>query len=367
MILKVDNHQAGGPAPLAQVEPQVQEAIYMSQLQPALRTYLTQARDDAFVEIKPGFTDSGSAHGDTRMAFTTYAPPPLKKKVVKKQAAEQAKAERAEQQLAEARAKVSQRQAVLASNAAGSGKVVNTSTSRRAKRVKREKVRLGQAPRNALPAGSTEVAAAVPSLGAAPEDANKALGGVAPGAAMGAPTQSITTVSTGTGEAENGEPLAPRAETSDKKTRFASREVQTGEKRAEVKLASAEVKATKRPTAATSEESADEKVQAAPLGLKEPTGKVKKAKRSKDQPKGRLQEQTKTIETPATVAPTVNSSLGATAIGDGSAPRTAKPSDTTTLPPASPTPNNPASPGMPIPATTSASPNSAPTTAQPPQ
>ena len=365
VILKVDSHQAGGPAPLQQVEGQVQEAIYMSQLQPALRIYLTQARDDAFVEIKPGFNDTGSIHGDAHMAFTTYTPPPLKKTVIKKQAAEQAKAERAEQQLAQARARATQKQNAASAGGVPRAGVVNTTGSRKAKRIKREKVRYGQAPRNALPAGSLQVATAVPSLGAAPEDPNKALGGMAPGAAMGSPTQSITTVSTGTG-VENENPLAPKQVTGDKKTRFSSRETQSSEKHAEVRLASAEIKANKRPTTATAEEKADEKVQATPLGLQDAKKKTKKPKRSKGEPKERLQEQTKPVEAPATVDPTVNSALGTSARGDGSATGAPKTSDHTTLPPASPTPNNPASPGMPIPATTSASP-AAPTTAQPPQ
>ncbi len=367
VILRVDSHQVAGAAPLQQVEGQVQEAIYMSQLQPALRTYLTQARDDAFVEIKPGFTDSGSAHADSRMAFTSYAPPALKKRVVKKQAAEQAKAVKAEQQLAEARTKLAQKQGADAAANASRGGVRNTAATGKQKRIKREKVRYGQAPRNALPSAPTEVATAVPSLGSAPADASKALGGEAPGAAMGSPTQSLTTISTGTG-ADNEDALAPK-EGNDKKTRFASRAPQTNEKHAQVKLASAEVKVNKRPTAATAEESADEKVQAAPLGLVDPANKKKvKHKRSKDQPKERLQEKVKPVETPVVVSPTVNSALGTTATGDGTAAtRGAKTSDQTTLPPAQPTPANPAAPGLPIPAATSASPNVPSTTAQPPQ
>ena len=365
VILRVDSHQAAGTPPLQQVEGQVQEAIYMSQLQPALRSYLTQARDDAYVKIAPGLVDTGSAHGDSNLKFTTYQAPPLKKKVIKKQQAEQEKAVKAEQQLAQAREKLAAKQQATPTTRGG---VVNTSAPRKAKKIKREKVRFGQAPRNALPNG-TQVAA-VPSLGAAtPEDANKALGGEAPGAAMGSPTQSITSISTGTG-VESEDPLAPK-ETSDRKTRFSDRQTQTNEKKAQLKLASAEVKATKRPTAATAEDSADEKVQAAPLGFANtPTdGKKKKSKRKKDQPKERLQEKPKVAQTPTEVAPTVNSSLGTTATGDspaGTAPKGTT-ADRTTLPPATPTPPNPAAPGEPIPAVTGTQPNAPTTTAQPPQ
>ncbi len=366
VILRVDGHQAAGTPPLQQVEPQVQEGLYMSKLQPALRSYLTQARQDAFVEIKPGFTDSGSNRADTRMKFTTYAPPPVKKRVIKKQAAEQERADKAEKQLSDARAKLAAKQEAKAAASGGTGRLRNASAAGKAKKIRREKVRYGQAPRNALPAGSLSVAA-VPSLGAStPEEQNKALGGEAPGAAMGSPTQSVTSISTGTGMEEGGsDALAPKAGPQ-RKTRFGNREVDSEEKRAQVKLASAEVKATKRPIAATSEESADEKLQAAPLGLADKNvKKEKKHKRAKNEPKERLGDKVSTPQAPQEIAPTVNPTLGTSATGTGvPAPRAA---DRSTLPPATPTPPNPAAAGKPIPSVTSASPNAPTTTAQPPQ
>ncbi len=369
VILKVDSHQAAGTPPLQQVEGQVQEGIYMSQLQPALRKYLSQAREDAFVEIKPGFTDSGATRTENHTTFTSYTAPPLKKKVVKKQQAEQVKATQAEQHLAEARAKLAAKQGK--GGATNGGGLRNVAAPAKAGKIRREKVRYGQAPRNALPAGTTEMAA-VPSLGAAPEDPNKALGGEAPGAAMGSPTQSATSISTGTGTGtgvdaqENGEnPLSAQPAT-DHKTRFSSRQVESQDKKAEVRLASAEVKVSKRPIAATAEQSADEKTQAAPLGLNDKTvAKKQKHKREKDEPKERLQEKVKPVEATPAVSPTVNPTLGTSATGTGGS--TARSADRTTLPPATPTPANPAAPGMPIPATTSASPSAPPTTAQPPQ
>ena len=368
VILRVDSHQTAGTPPLQQVENQVQEAIYMSQLQGALRTYLTQARADAFVEIKPGFVDTGSGHADSKMLFTTYAPPPLKRRVVKKQAAEQEKAAKAEEQLAHAREKLAQRQQATAVANAPRGNRVNTSTPRKQQKIKREKIRYGQAPRNALPSGSTEAATAVPSLGAAPVDPNKALGGEAPGAAMASSTQAMTAISTGTG-VENEDPLEP-SQTSDHKTRFSSRQTQSDEKKAQMKLASAEVKASDRPVAATREESVTEKVQAAPVGLADPAAKKKKKKRVKGEAKQRLEEKPKPVEGPSTVSPTVNPALGGGSLataprGTDAAP--ANTSDHTTLPPATPTPNNPAQPGQPIPAVTGTQPNTPATTAQPPQ
>ena len=367
VILKVDSHQKAGTPPLTEVENQVQEGLYMSQLQPALRSYLTQARQDAYVEIKPGFVDAGSGGAESRTTFTTYTPPPVKKKIIKKQRAEQVKAEKAEQQLAAAREKVAVRQqAKAAKGGAPAGGAINASYTGKPKKIKREKVRFGQAPTNALPNGTAETLAAVPSLGTAAEgsDITKT---AAPGAAMAASNESVTTISTGTGaEAEN--PLDAQEAPSDHKSRFSSRQNETDEKKAQTKLAKAEVKATKRPEKATATETADEKVQAAPLGLKDVNaGKKKKVKRDKDQPKERLQEKPKTVE-PATqpVDPSVNPSLGTTAVGNPTRPASGT-SDQTTLPPASAAPPNALPAGQPIPAVTGTRPNAPTSTVPQPQ
>ena len=55
VILKLTEHVAAGPAPLKTVEPQVQEAMYIQQMQPKLRAYLTTLREQAYVDIQPGF------------------------------------------------------------------------------------------------------------------------------------------------------------------------------------------------------------------------------------------------------------------------------------------------------------------------
>ena len=114
VILRVDSHQQAGIPPLEQVERQVQEAIYFTQLQPALRTYLTKAREDAYIDIKPGFVDTGGSHQQTKPEFTAYAPPAPKKKIVKKQRVEQQKAEKAQADLAAAREKEAEKSAAKA-------------------------------------------------------------------------------------------------------------------------------------------------------------------------------------------------------------------------------------------------------------
>jgi peptidyl-prolyl cis-trans isomerase SurA len=306
VILKVDSHQQAGVPPLETVERQVQEAIYFEQLQPALRAYLTRAREDAYIDIKPGFVDTGASAHETKPEFTAYKAPAVKKRTQKKQRMETEKADKAQAEVASAREKAAEKQ---------QAKVAVTQGRKPAKRekIRREKIRYGQAPSKALPTGVTQTA----ETGAA-----NSLGQTA-GAAM-APTESTTTITTGTGvEEANSDALAP-APVADHKSRFTDREKESEAKRAQEKLAKAEVKASKRPTPATSEETADEKVRATPLGLNGNTGKKKKAKvkRAKDQPKERLQEKPKPAETtrPAP-APTVNPALAGqtTAANQGAA------------------------------------------------
>src|SRR3984957_1514490 len=58
VILKVTEHQAPGIPPMKDVENEIQNAMYMDQMQPALRAYLTKLREDAYIDIAQGFVDS---------------------------------------------------------------------------------------------------------------------------------------------------------------------------------------------------------------------------------------------------------------------------------------------------------------------
>jgi len=71
LILKVAEHYSAGIPPLNEVEQQIQEQIYMRKLQPALRTYLTKLREQAYIDIKPGFVDSGASPNQTKPIVTT--------------------------------------------------------------------------------------------------------------------------------------------------------------------------------------------------------------------------------------------------------------------------------------------------------
>lgn len=62
-IFRVDDHTKAGLAPLADVRPEIESALYGPKMQPQVREYLTSLRKQAFLQVKPGFIDSGAAPG----------------------------------------------------------------------------------------------------------------------------------------------------------------------------------------------------------------------------------------------------------------------------------------------------------------
>jgi peptidyl-prolyl cis-trans isomerase SurA len=57
--------------------------LYMQKLQPALREYLTPLREQAYIDVKPGYVDSGASAKQTKPIETTtkeVASKSLKKK-----------------------------------------------------------------------------------------------------------------------------------------------------------------------------------------------------------------------------------------------------------------------------------------------
>jgi peptidyl-prolyl cis-trans isomerase SurA len=84
VILKVVNHQTAGIPSLKEVEPRIMDAISYQKLQPALRAYLTKLRDDADIDIKPGYIDSGESPNETKPVETATAKPGDSKKLKKK-------------------------------------------------------------------------------------------------------------------------------------------------------------------------------------------------------------------------------------------------------------------------------------------
>jgi peptidyl-prolyl cis-trans isomerase SurA len=63
LILKVEDHNKAGQASLADVQDEIREKLYEPKMEPKIREYLTGLRKTAFLEIKPGFVDSGAAKG----------------------------------------------------------------------------------------------------------------------------------------------------------------------------------------------------------------------------------------------------------------------------------------------------------------
>ncbi|HLI86096.1 MAG TPA: peptidyl-prolyl cis-trans isomerase [Bryobacteraceae bacterium] len=69
LILRVDDHYEAGQASFEEVKDEVMQRMAAPLMQPKVREYLTKLRQDAFLQIKDGFVDTGAAPGkDTRWA-----------------------------------------------------------------------------------------------------------------------------------------------------------------------------------------------------------------------------------------------------------------------------------------------------------
>jgi peptidyl-prolyl cis-trans isomerase SurA len=358
VILKVTERQDAGVPALKDIEPQIQEAMYMQAMQPALRAYLTKLREEAYIDIKPGFVDSGASPRQTKPVFSAYAPPaPKKKNVQQKQRFDRGgrfstvskNTPAAAPVAATPAAPVTDASATPPATAASTGATpppvadvpttptpakatAKATTPTKPKKIKREKVRFGQAPRNALPPGPQETAVGAgageaSSTQTAVGDAGAA---VAPGTAI-APTESTTQVLSSSTDID---PLAPKP-TVTGKTRYSYRAKTMAAEKEAKKEAAVKQKTAFTPAPASVQEKADESSRATPLGLNGDTATKKKKKREKGAPKERLQNKpvAPPVEAPAP-EPTVNPALGATPAGVTPTPAPA-PQPT---PPAAPTP-----------------------------
>ncbi len=84
VILKVTEHQLAGVPPEKDVELAIQERLYMQAMQPALREYLTKLREDAYIDIKSGYIDTGASPNETKPIYTTAEANPNAKPAKKK-------------------------------------------------------------------------------------------------------------------------------------------------------------------------------------------------------------------------------------------------------------------------------------------
>jgi peptidyl-prolyl cis-trans isomerase SurA len=63
LILRVEDKHRPGQATFEEVENEIMEKLYMPRFEPQVREYLTKLRQEAFLEIKAGYVDSGAAPG----------------------------------------------------------------------------------------------------------------------------------------------------------------------------------------------------------------------------------------------------------------------------------------------------------------
>ncbi len=270
VILKVTEHQNAGVPPLKDVEQQVQEAIYSEQMQPALRAYLTKLRENAYIDIKSGFVDAGASPKETKPVFSAYQAPVSKKQ---KQAAKK----RFDRGTFNASAAVP---AAVAKPA-----VIKLDKNGKPKKVKREKIRYGQAPEQSLPPGPTRTSTGTDTGLAASAATGPGAGAtLAPGTAI-APLESSSTAALSDPDADA---LAPKTGPV-KKTRYSDRAPEVKVRKEQAKVAKVQEKAIATPVAMTPAELAAKKTQAAPLGLNGDTASKKKHKRKKGEAKERLQ------------------------------------------------------------------------------
>ena len=255
IILKVVQHMAGGPRPFKDVTQDVEEAYYMSRMEPAIRDYLSKMRDEDFIYIKPGYTDSAATYRELHpsISFSAYVPPaPKKKAKVERTRFRESTHTFRQKSGAAAPAPAADENAVPATTPAATPAATTASTKKGKKGKqgtekpgKKEKIRYGMAPRETLPTASTN--SSTENAGALPETASNA--------------------------EQPANPLEPTAPT--KKTRFSARAREP--KGAKTSGAPGDAMAPAPPDAA---EVADRQTQSAPLEQNGTTAPKKKKKSS---------------------------------------------------------------------------------------
>ncbi len=265
VILKVVDHTPGGVPAFKDVENDVENNYYMSKMEPAIRDYLTQMRDDASIEIKTGYVDTGASPNKQifPIAYSAYTPPSSKKK---------RKVERTRFRETEHGFRQKSKPAQLASNdeappspAPATSKKKASKTEQAAQKPgKKEKIRFGKAPTKTLPSTPARQT----------EDA-------------GAETQTATAANEPANPLEDAAPPA-------RKTRFSERAKQPKKTKTTVQ----QRKDAMAPQAPDAAEVADRQTQAAPLGLNgDKSSKKKKKDTATTGEKTRMSERKKPAET----------------------------------------------------------------------
>jgi peptidyl-prolyl cis-trans isomerase SurA len=285
VVLKVTEHPPTIP-PLSAVEEQVMNGLYQDAIKPALRTYLTSLREKAYIDIAPGFVDTGASPKQTKPVFAASTPLPEKKKAVQKARLDHDRTAPAAPAKRAGAATTVAATTPPATAAASPAKVVNVAAGKKRKKVKREKIRYGQSPRNSLPAAPEETLTAGADQGAG-----------ATSSVLPAPGTAIASIDQPTTGGSDADPLAPQ-NTSHGKTRYSDRAPVEAKIKATAKVAKVEQKAAAAPPPLTAEQKATQQVQGAPLDLGGDTATKKKKKKVKGAPKERIQEQAPTPPAP---------------------------------------------------------------------
>jgi peptidyl-prolyl cis-trans isomerase SurA len=79
-ILKVNEHYQAGLQPLDKVSEQITNIIYKQKMDPAMRDYLAELREESYVTVKPGFVDTAAVPGATVIQEVAPTPDTADKK-----------------------------------------------------------------------------------------------------------------------------------------------------------------------------------------------------------------------------------------------------------------------------------------------
>jgi peptidyl-prolyl cis-trans isomerase SurA len=337
VILKVMQHTPGGVQPFASVRPQIEEAAFMSEMQPRLREYLATLRQNAYIDVRPGYVDTAAVHNPSKPLYSAYAPPGPKKKVHFKRSRYTGahRGRHASEAATDTAANKTGAAGSTGSTAATTGGTTtalgNTATPKNAaasapaieKPGKKEKIRFGQAPREALPP------AAHPTNGS--EQATGQTAGGETGAGNEAEVASNSSSSTDISGAETA--AAPV----ERKTRFADR---AREPKAKKVKTPDQVENERAAQQDTSEEAAAQKTQSAPLGLAGDTATKKKAPKVKGD-KTRYSDEVNKAKQPAPPPPQTSTPSPLATPGTVPTPTDNAPADSGTAPAAAPPPAQP--------------------------
>jgi peptidyl-prolyl cis-trans isomerase SurA len=83
-VLRVEAHFQAGLQPLDKVENEIMNRIYSQKMQPTMREYLGQLREQSYVMVKPGYTDTAAVLGASVIQEVAATPDAADKKTKKK-------------------------------------------------------------------------------------------------------------------------------------------------------------------------------------------------------------------------------------------------------------------------------------------